>query len=127
MMAQKNVHFDHVRLGDNGALIFCVENGRDRTGKRAITILLNSDNGDFYGIKTSGYEGINKLQRRPLLWEGSAKEIPHTDTASATVTSLDALHGSEQSGSASVRSNSLNGKDKNNISDAQESADNFNK
>lgn len=114
-------NFDHVRLGDNGALIFSVEDGRDRTGKRAITILLGNEGAEYYGIKTSGYENINKLQKRPLLWEGSAKESS-TDTATATVTSRDAQQGSEQSGSASVQSNDSDGKVTNNLSSEQENS-----
>ena len=111
-------NFDHVRLGDNGSLIFSVENGRNRTGKRAITILLGSDSGDYYGIKTSGYEGIERLQKRPLLWEDRAKNSS-TDAASATVPSRDAQRGSEQSGSAPVQSNGSDGKGTNNSGTVQ--------
>ncbi len=104
-------NFDHVRQGNDGALIFSVENGRQKTGKRAITILLNSDDGEFYGIKTSGYESVERLSKRPLLWEGSATVTPSTDTATEPVTSLDAQRGGEQSGSASGQSGLSEGKD----------------
>ena len=112
-------NFDHVRLGDNGSLIFSVENGRNTTGKRAITILLSSDSGDYYGIKTSGFEALSKLKKRPLLWDGSA-ETPTTDTATEPVTSRDAQQGGEQSGSASGQSGLSDGKDTNNSSNNQE-------
>jgi hypothetical protein len=95
--------FDHVRLGRDGALIFSVENGR-KTGKRAITVLLNSNNGEYYGLVTSGYEGVDRLEKRPLLWEGSANDTPSTDAATANVTSRDAQGNSEQSGGASNQS-----------------------
>ncbi len=95
-------NFDHVRLGYDGALIFSIENGRTRTGKRAITILINSDNGQFYGLKSSGYEAINGLNKRPLLWERGAKDsTSSTDAASASVTTGKSPLNGGQSGSAS--------------------------
>ena len=60
-------NFDHVRLGDNGALVFSIENGRKKTGRRAITIFINEDG--YYGLKSSGYEKMSGLTKRPLLWE----------------------------------------------------------
>ena len=103
-------NFDHVRLGYNGALIFSVENGRDKTGKRAISILLSSKTGDFYGIVSSGYEGVERLKKRPLLWAGSAVITPATDSATEPVTTLDAQQGGEQLGSASGQSGLSEGK-----------------
>lgn len=107
-------NFDHVRLGYDGALVFSIENGRKRTGKRAVTVLINSDNGEFYGLKTSGYEGIKGLEKRPLLWERGANESSSTDAASASVTTGKGSISGEQSGSASHQSNGLHGKDSNN-------------
>ena len=108
-------NFDHVRLGADGALVLSIENGRNRTGKRAITILINSDNGQFYGLKTSGYEGIKGLERRPLLWErGANKESSSTDAASVIVPTSKSSISGEQSGSASNQSIGLGGKDTNN-------------
>ena len=106
-------NFDHVRLGYDGALVFSIENGRKRTGKRAVTILINSDNGQFYGLKTSGYENINGLNKRPLLWERGANEVSSTtDAASASVSTSKSPVSGEQSGSASHQSNNLStGKD----------------
>ena len=101
-------NFDHVRLGYDGALIFSIENGRKRTGKRAITILINSDNGKFYGLKTSGYESIDGLNKRPMLWERGAKDVSSsTDTASASVPTGKSPLSGEQSGSASHQSTGL--------------------
>lgn len=114
-------NFDHVRLGNDGALVFSIENGRNRTGKRAITILINSDNGEFYGLKTSGYEAIKGLEKRPLLWERGAKnESSSTDAASASVTTSKSPISGEQSGSASHQSIGLDGKDTNNSSNDNE-------
>lgn len=107
-------NFDHVRLGYDGALVFSIENGRKRTGKRAVTVLINSDNGEFYGLKTSGYEGIKGLEKRPLLWERGANESSSTDAASASVTTGKGSISGEQSGSASHQGNGLHGKDSNN-------------
>lgn len=107
-------NFDHVRLGNDGALVFSIENGRNRTGKRAITILINSDNGEFYGLKTSGYEAIKCLEKRPLLWERGAKnESSSTDAASASVPTSKSSISGEQSGSASHQSIGLESKDTN--------------
>lgn len=104
-------NFDHVRLGYDGALIFSIENGRNRTGKRAITILINSDNGQFYGLKSSGYEAIAGLNKRPLLWERGAKDSSSTtDAASANVSTGKSSISGEQSGSASNQSNNLSNK-----------------
>ena len=95
-------NFDHVRLGYDGALIFSIENGRTRTGKRAITILINSDNGQFYRLKSLGYEAINGLNKKPLLWERGAKDsTSSTDAASASVTTGKSPLNGGQSGSAS--------------------------
>ncbi len=107
-------NFDHVRLGYDGALVFSIENGRKRTGKRAVTVLINSDNGEFYGLKTSGYEGIKGLEKRPLLWERGANETSSTDAASASVTTSKGPISGGQSGSASHQGNDLHDKDSNN-------------
>lgn len=101
-------NFDHVRLGYDGALIFSIENGRKRTGKRAITVLINSDNGNFYGLKTSGYESVGGLNKRPMLWERGAKDVSSsTDAASASVSTGKSPLSGEQSGSASHQSTGL--------------------
>ena len=102
-------NFDHVRLGYDGALVFSIEDGRKRTGKRAVTILINNDNGKFYGLKTSGYESVKGLEKRPLLWERGANEkTSSTDAATASVTTSKSSLSSEQSGSASHQGNDLN-------------------
>ena len=102
-------NFDHVRLGYDGALVFSIEDGRRRTGKRAVTILINNDNGKFYGLKTSGYESVKGLEKRPLLWERGANEkTSSTDAATASVTTSKSSLSSEQSGSASHQGNDLN-------------------
>jgi hypothetical protein len=81
-------NFDHVRLGYNGALIFSIENDRKKTGKRAVSILLSSKTGDFYGIVSSGYEGVEKLKKRPELWAGSAIITHTTDSVTAPTHTL---------------------------------------
>lgn len=98
-------NFDHVRLGYDGALIFSIENGRNRTGKRAVTILINSNDGGFYGVKSSGYESLKGLEKRTLLWERGANETSTTAAATASVTTNESQLSSEQSGSASHQSN----------------------
>ena len=103
-------NFDHVRQGDKNAVIFSIENGRSRTGRRAVTILLNSESGEYYGIKTSGYERIEGLNKKPLLWEKGANETSATGAAPANVTTEQAQQGSEPAGSASNHSNGSAGK-----------------
>ena len=103
-------NFDHVRQGDKGAIIFSIENGRSRTRRRAVTILLDSQRGEYYGIKTSGYERIEGLHKRPLLWEKGAKETSATGVAPANVTTNETQQGNELTGSASNHGNDPMGK-----------------
>ena len=100
-------NFDHVRQGNDAfSYIFSIENDR-AIGKRAITIILPSENGEYLGVKSSGFERSDRLQRRPLLWEKGANETSATDTASANVTSETAQQGGEPNSSASNQSNGL--------------------
>ena len=98
-------NFDHVRQGEKGAIIFSIENGRSRTGRRAITILLDSLSGSYYGIKTSGYERIEGLTKRILLWEKGAKDTSTTGVAPVNVPTRQASRSNEQAGSASNHNN----------------------
>ena len=113
-------NFDHVRQGDKGAIVFSIENGRSRTGRRAVTILLDSRSGEYYGIKTSGYERIEGLTKRPLLWEKGANEASTTGVAPANVTTEQAQQGNELTGSASNQSRGSAGKDSKQIDTKQE-------
>lgn len=97
-------NFDHVRQGAKNAIIFSIENGRSRTGRRAVTILLDSNSGEYYGIKTSGYERIEGLNKKPLLWEKGANETSATGVAPANVTTKEAQQGNGPTGSASNHS-----------------------
>lgn len=103
-------NFDHVRQGDKNAVIFSIENGRSRTGRRAVTVLLNSESGEYYGIKTSGYERIEGLNKKPLLWEKGANKTSATGVAPANVTTEQAQQGNEPTGSASNHSNGSDSK-----------------
>ncbi len=118
-------NFDHVRQGDKGAIIFSIENDRSRTGRRAVTILLDSQRGEYYGIKTSGYERIEGLHKRPLLWEKGAKETSATGVAPANVTTNEALQGNEPTGSASNHGNDPMGKVTESSEELQEKEDKF--
>ena len=113
-------NFDHVRQGDKGAIVFSIENGRSRTGRCAVTILLDSRSGEYYGIKTSGYERIEGLTKRPLLWEKGAIEASTTGVAPANVTTEQAQQGNELTGSASNQSRGSAGKDSKQIDTEQE-------
>ena len=107
-------NFDHVREGNKpNTYIFSIENGRSRTGKRAVTLVLPSKSGEYLGVSSSGYEKVSRLKERALLWEeGANNEAPTTETASANVTSPSATQGGMTGGSASNQSNALSqGKD----------------
>ena len=107
-------HFDHVREGNKpNTYIFSIEEGRSRTGKRAVTLVLPSKSGEYLGVSSSGYEKVSRLKERALLWEeGANNEAPTTETASANVTSPSATQGGMTGGSASNQSNTLSqGKD----------------
>ena len=118
-------NFDHVRQGDKNAVIFSIENGRSRTGRRAVTVLLNSESGEYYGIKTSGYERIEGLNKKPLLWEKGANKTSATGVAPANVTTEQAQQGNEPTGSASNHSNGSNSKDTQSSQTKQEKEDKF--
>ena len=103
-------NFDHVRKGDlPNTYIFSIENARRKVGKRAVTLVLPSSNGDYLGVSSSGNEDIKGIQKRELLWEEGAKNItPATETASANVPTPSATQGGMTGGSAkSNQSNSL--------------------
>ena len=118
-------NFDHVRQGDKNAVIFSIENGRSRTGRRAVTVLLNSESGEYYGIKTSGYERIEGLNKKPLLWEKGANETSATGAAPANVTTEQAQQGNEPTGSASNHSNGSDSKDTQSSQTKQEKENKF--
>lgn len=118
-------NFDHVRQGEKGAIIFSIENGRSRTGRRAVTVLLDSLSGSYYGIKTSGYERIEGLAKRTLLWEKGAKDTSTTGVAPANVSTEQASQSNEPAGSASNHNNEFEGKDKQSSDTKQENVDNY--
>ena len=118
-------NFDHVRQGEKGAIIFSIENGRSRTGRRAVTVLLDSLSGSYYGIKTSGYERIEGLSKRTLLWEKGAKDTSTTGVAPANVSTEQASQSNEPAGSASNHNNDFEGKDKQSSDTKQENVDNY--
>ena len=114
---------DHVRLGRDNSYIFSVEDGRNRIGKRAITIIINSDNGEFMGIRTSGYETLGKLKERPLLWERGAHAAPE-DVATPTITTIESQQGDENSSRTKSQSNvSSAGKDTESSANIQENSE----
>ena len=118
-------NFDHVRQGEKGAIIFSIENGRSRIGRRAVTVLLDSLSGSYYGIKTSGYERIEGLSKRTLLWEKGAKDTSTTGVAPANVSTEQASQSNEPAGSASNHNNDFESKDKQSSDTKQENVDNY--
>lgn len=102
-------NFDHVREGNKpNTYIFSIENGRSRTRKRAVTLVLPSKSGEYLGVSSSGYEKVSRLKERALLWEeGANNEAPTTETASANVPTPSATQGGMTGGSASNQSHAL--------------------
>lgn len=99
--------FDHVRQGNNVfSYIFSVENDR-KIGKRAITIIIPSNVGEYLGVLSSGFERKDRLEKRPLLWEKGANETSAVGSAPTNVTSETAHQGGELNGSASNQRNDL--------------------
>ena len=109
--------FDHVRKGNKkGTFVFSIENGRNKTGRRAVTLVVPEvqtedtnpspqvDNSSFLGVVTSGYESIEGLQKREILWEEGASVAPTAETASANVPTPSATQGGMTGGSASNQS-----------------------
>lgn len=109
--------FDHVRKGNKkGTFVFSIENGRNKTGRRAVTLVVpevqtedtnpspHVDNSSFLGVVTSGYESIEGLQKREILWEEGASVAPTAETASANVPTPSATQGGMTGGSASNQS-----------------------
>ncbi|MBD5205852.1 MAG: hypothetical protein HDS84_05700, partial [Bacteroidales bacterium] len=88
---------DHVRLGRDNSYIFSVENGRRGIARRAVTIVIKADSGDFMGIRTSGYDRVKNLKERPVLWEKGADSTPEA-VATPTVTTIKAQQGDEHVG-----------------------------
>lgn len=100
-------NFDHVRQGNNVfSYIFSVENDR-KIGKRAITIIIPSNVGEYLGVLSSGFERKDRLEKRPLLWEKGANETSAVGSAPTNVTPETAHQGGELNGSASNQRNDL--------------------
>lgn len=94
---------DHVRLGKGNTFIFSVENTRKGVAHRAITIVVKADTGEFMGIKTSGFDRMSSLEKRPILWEPGAVSTPGA-IATPTVTTIKAQQGDKHMGRAEGQS-----------------------
>ena len=94
---------DHVRLGKGNTFVFSVENTRKGIAHRAITIVVKADTGEFMGIKTSGFDRMSSLEKRPILWESGAVSTPEA-IATPTVTTIKAQQGDKHMGRAEGQS-----------------------
>ena len=88
---------DTVRLGRGSTYIFSIENGRNKLGRRAVSIIVNSQTGDFMGIKTAGYENIKSIKERPLLWMRGTLAAPE-DVATSPITTIEPQQDDERTG-----------------------------
>lgn len=114
---------DHVRLGKENSFVFSVENTRKGIAHRAITVFVEADSGEFMGIKTSGFDRMSSLEKKPILWESGAVSTPEA-IATPTVTTIKAQQGDKHLGRAEGQSivNS-EGKVTNSASDKQENGE----
>ena len=85
-------NFDHVRRQNDGTIIFSIENGRRKAAKRAVTIVLAYDKGEWKGIKTMGYETVTQLRKVTPIWEEGENQSPSAGVAPANVTSAQPSH-----------------------------------
>lgn len=62
-------NFDHVRRDENGDIIFSIEEGRDRVALRTITLVLENNNGQWLGVKTTGHDRLKNLNKAESVWD----------------------------------------------------------
>ena len=94
-------NFDHVRQGRGNTFIFSVEGVRTNSARRAVTIVLEYDKGEWLGIKTVGYDRIPNLKELTTLWEKSEEKSSTTGVAPANVSSEQSSRGNRADGIAS--------------------------
>ncbi|MCF0218712.1 MAG: hypothetical protein HUK14_02935, partial [Muribaculaceae bacterium] len=92
---------DHIRDAGDGKIMFSIENGRNKVGKRAITIVVEAETGEFLGIKTAGYDRMSSIKKCPELWARGANDASAADAASANVTSVPASESGSPAGGTS--------------------------
>ena len=97
-------NFDHVRKGDNNTYIFSVEETHNKSARRAVTLVLEYDNGKWLGVKTFGLDGIDKLKKLPILWEKGEVPSSAAGVATANVNSAKSSLSDQTSGIASNQS-----------------------
>ena len=114
-------NFDRVRQGRENTYIFSVEGTRNESARRAVTIVLEYDKGEWLGIKTVGYDRITNLKELPILWEKGEKNSSTTGVAPANVTSDQSSRGDQTDDIASNQSTGFStNKGNTSISDKQD-------
>lgn len=93
-------NFDHVRQGKDATYIFSIENNRNKSVRRAVTFVLEYDNGEWIGIKTLGYDRISNLKNMTTLWAKGENNFA-TGVTTANVSSTQSLQGDQKGGIAS--------------------------
>lgn len=93
-------NFDHVRQGKDATYIFSIENNRNKSARRAVTFVLEYDNGEWIGIKTLGYDRISNLKNMTTLWAKGENNFA-TGVTTANVSSTQSLQGDQKGGIAS--------------------------
>jgi hypothetical protein len=52
-----------------------------------VTVVVNSETGDFIGIKTTGHETIKNIIKRPVLWKRGTLAVPEA-AATPTISTI---------------------------------------
>ena len=94
-------NFDHVRRREDGAIIFSVENGRKKSARRAITLVLTMDSGSWLGLKTLGFDHPSSLKKIPAVWVKGVDDTSTTGVAPANVTTDQPSQSDQAPGDAS--------------------------
>lgn len=117
-------NFDHVRQGRGNTYVFSVEGTRKNSARRAVTFVLEYDEGSWLGIKTVGYERISNLKELTTLWEKGEGGSSATGVAPANVSSAQSSQGNRTDGIASNQRAAISdGKGSDLSSDKQENGE----
>ncbi|MGM9862547.1 MAG: hypothetical protein ACI30W_08110, partial [Muribaculaceae bacterium] len=114
-------NFDHVRRGKDTTFVFSIEDGRNKTAKRAVTIVLQYEDGKWIGIKTVGLDRVKSLNELATLWGKGESPSSTAGVATANVTSAQPSEGDRVGGIASNQNAAnTNGKGSEKSADAQD-------
>lgn len=92
---------DHIRAGRDNTFVFSVEGTRTLSARKAITFILEYDKGNWLGIKTMGYDSVDRLKELSTIWVKGEVLSSTASVAPANVTSAQSKQGDMKAGIAS--------------------------